>query len=74
MHTQEESAASYKLASSETAAILCFGCKEEEEGSALSWEELQRIETTRREILERVELPFGRILLYWNGTCLRALV
>lgn len=35
--------------------------------------ELQQIEFQRREILQCVELPFWRILTFWNGTCLKAL-
>ncbi|KAL3924700.1 MAG: hypothetical protein SGILL_000887 [Bacillariaceae sp.] len=38
-----------------------------------SYEDLQRIELQRREILQCVELPFWRILTFWNGTCLKAL-
>jgi len=38
-----------------------------------TWEKLQELEEKRREILGRAELPFWRILLSWNGTCLRAL-
>lgn len=38
-----------------------------------SWIELNRLEQRRRAILKRVELPFRRIIFYWDGTCLRAL-
>lgn len=38
-----------------------------------NWDELKEIEKTRREILRRVELPFCKILMYWSGTCLKAL-
>lgn len=38
-----------------------------------SWDELQDIEDLRRKILQRVELPFWRILGFWSGTSLRAL-
>jgi predicted membrane chloride channel (bestrophin family) len=38
------------------------------------WEELQRIEKTRRSILLWVEEPFWKTLTHWNGTVLRFLV
>lgn len=38
-----------------------------------SWEKLKEIEQRRRAILKRTELPFWRILSYWDGTCLNAL-
>ena len=41
--------------------------------STYTWENLQLIETKRREILQRVDQPFWRILQYWEGTCLRVL-
>lgn len=44
------------------------------EDPAYSWEELKYIEGRRRAILERVELPFWKILGYWDGTCLKVLV
>ena len=39
-----------------------------------SWDELRAIEARRRAILKRVEMPFWRILGYWDGTCLKVLV
>jgi len=50
----------------------CFCLKSEIEKQP-NWDELKEIEKTRREILRRVELPFCQILLYWSGTCLKAL-
>lgn len=44
-----------------------------QEKQEYSWQELQRIELDRRAILKRVELPFWKILSYWNGTCLGVL-
>jgi predicted membrane chloride channel (bestrophin family) len=38
-----------------------------------TWEELQAIESRRRAILKQTELPFWKILTFWDGTCLRAL-
>jgi predicted membrane chloride channel (bestrophin family) len=38
-----------------------------------TWEELQSLEAQRRSILRRSELPFWKILGFWDGTCLRAL-
>jgi len=38
-----------------------------------TWTELQAIEAKRRNILERAELPYWRILTYMEGTCLKAL-
>lgn len=38
------------------------------------WKELQDIERRRRKILKRSELPFWRILGYFEGTCLKAMV
>jgi hypothetical protein len=38
-----------------------------------TWEELQSLEAQRRSILRRSELPFLKILSFWDGTCLRAL-
>lgn len=43
------------------------------EKQQLTWEELNELERRRRNILTRVELPFWRILTYYDGTCLRAL-
>jgi hypothetical protein len=40
----------------------------------LSWDELCTIEKRRRNILKRTELPFFRILFFWDGTVLRLLV
>lgn len=42
-------------------------------GPQRNWEELKVIEKKRREILRRSELPLVRILLFWDGTCLRVL-
>jgi predicted membrane chloride channel (bestrophin family) len=39
-----------------------------------TWEELHAIESLRRDILKRTELPVWKILTFWDGTCLRALV
>jgi hypothetical protein len=41
--------------------------------SRYTWAELNHLEQRRRAILKRVELPFRRIIFYWDGTCLRAL-
>jgi Bestrophin, RFP-TM, chloride channel len=38
------------------------------------FQELQDVETLRRKILKRTELPFWRILGYFEGTCLRAMM
>jgi uncharacterized membrane protein YbhN (UPF0104 family) len=40
---------------------------------AYTWKELQTIEKRRRAILLRTELPSWRILMFWDGTCLRVL-
>lgn len=40
----------------------------------LSWDELCAIEKRRRSVLKRTELPFFRILFFWDGTVLRLLV
>lgn len=45
-----------------------------DEGEPPSWLEIQAIETRRRAILKRVELPFWKVLGYWDGTCLKVLV
>jgi hypothetical protein len=39
----------------------------------LPWSELKSIEARRRDILKRSELPFYKILFFWDGTCLKAL-
>lgn len=39
----------------------------------VSWRELQSIESRRRAILKRSELPFYKILSFWDGTCLKAI-
>lgn len=39
-----------------------------------SWSELQEIEVRRRAILRRVDMPFWRILFFWDGTCLKVMV
>ena len=36
----------------------------------LSWDELCAIEKRRRNVLKRTELPFFRILFFWDGTVL----
>lgn len=38
-----------------------------------TWEELKTIEKRRRAILKRANLPFFRMLLFWDGTVLKAL-
>ena len=38
-----------------------------------SFQELQAIESRRRQILHRSDLPYWRILMFIDGTCLRAL-
>lgn len=38
-----------------------------------TWEELKDIEARRRDILRRAELPFYRMLTYYDGTCLSIL-
>lgn len=40
----------------------------------LTYEELRAIEGRRRAILKRSQLPFYRILTFWDGTVLRTLV
>ena len=45
-----------------------------EQDSKPTWHELTALEGRRREVLKRIEMPFGRILSHWSGTCLRALV
>eukprot|EP00547_Thalassionema_nitzschioides_P002190 CAMPEP_0194213620 /NCGR_PEP_ID=MMETSP0156-20130528/14343_1 /TAXON_ID=33649 /ORGANISM="Thalassionema nitzschioides, Strain L26-B" /LENGTH=429 /DNA_ID=CAMNT_0038941693 /DNA_START=29 /DNA_END=1318 /DNA_ORIENTATION=- len=40
---------------------------------ALTWKQLNGIENARREVMDRAELPFLKMLSYWSGTCLRAL-
>eukprot|EP00584_Thalassiosira_punctigera_P007426 CAMPEP_0172541766 /NCGR_PEP_ID=MMETSP1067-20121228/12536_1 /TAXON_ID=265564 ORGANISM="Thalassiosira punctigera, Strain Tpunct2005C2" /NCGR_SAMPLE_ID=MMETSP1067 /ASSEMBLY_ACC=CAM_ASM_000444 /LENGTH=384 /DNA_ID=CAMNT_0013327879 /DNA_START=121 /DNA_END=1272 /DNA_ORIENTATION=+ len=37
-----------------------------------TWEDLNTLERKRRDILRRLELPFSRILTYYDGTCLMA--
>lgn len=44
------------------------------DGEPHTWKELKEIESRRRAILKRVEMPFWRILGYWDGTCLKVLV
>lgn len=39
----------------------------------LSWQELKDIERRRRAILRRTDLPFYRILTFWDGTTLQVL-
>ena len=74
--TRTQSEDSYELFSGSTDGIKklndlsCLGPDE----IAPTWEELDALETERREILKRVELPFWKILGYWTGTCLRALL
>lgn len=43
------------------------------DGDSYTWQELQALETRRRTILRRTELPFWRILGSWDGTCLKVL-
>lgn len=52
-----------------------FGCIGPKigENEVDSWEQLQEVEDRRRDILTRAELPFWRVLLFLDGTCLRAL-
>lgn len=38
------------------------------------FEELKKVEKRRRQILKRTELPFWRILCYFEGTCLKAML
>ena len=38
-----------------------------------TWERLNEIEAHRRNILKRTNLPFLKILGFWDGTCLQAL-
>ena len=44
------------------------------DGESHTWQDLQDLETRRRTILRRTELPFWRILGSWDGTCLKVLV
>ena len=39
-----------------------------------TWAELETIEERRRAILKRVDMPFWRILGFWDGTCLKVMV
>mmetsp|Transcript_2869 Transcript_2869/g.6752 ORF Transcript_2869/g.6752 Transcript_2869/m.6752 type:complete len:409 (+) Transcript_2869:43-1269(+) len=41
--------------------------------SGMTWEKLNKIEKERLRILDKVELPFQRVLMSWNGTCLHAI-
>jgi Bestrophin, RFP-TM, chloride channel len=54
---------------------MSFGCIGPQigENAVDSWAQLKEVEDRRRDILRRVELPFWRILLFLDGTCLRAL-
>lgn len=42
-------------------------------GGHADWKKLQDIEKRRRAILKRHDVPFFRMLLYWDGTVLQAL-
>jgi len=44
-----------------------------QEKQSYTWQELQQIEVQRRAILQRVELPFWKILTFIDGTCLGVL-
>ena len=44
-----------------------------QEKQSYTWHELQKIEVQRRNILQRVELPFWKILTFIDGTCLGVL-
>ena len=46
---------------------------QQEEKQNYTWKELNEIEYRRRAILKRVELPLWKILLSWDGTCLKVL-
>ena len=46
----------------------------QDDPNQMKWKELEAIEIRRRNILKKVENPIWRILLSWDGTCLRALV
>lgn len=69
----------YKLSLSNSGDDMTLGdsmllnCAEEPQVTKHPWEELEQIERTRRALLKRAELPFWRILAFWNGTCLKAL-
>lgn len=54
---------------------MSFGCLGPRVGESEvdSWDELQQIEYRRRDILQRVELPFWRVITFVDGTCLKAL-
>mmetsp|Transcript_10223 Transcript_10223/g.20479 ORF Transcript_10223/g.20479 Transcript_10223/m.20479 type:complete len:114 (+) Transcript_10223:363-704(+) len=39
----------------------------------ITWEQICDVEKRRRAILRRTELPFWRMLFFWDGTVLQAL-
>lgn len=57
----------------EDAKTFSFEKEKKRDKTPYSWQELNYLEQRRRAILKRVELPFWRVLLFWDGTCLRAL-
>jgi len=57
----------------EETRTFSFDKEKHREKDRYSWAQLNRLEQRRRAILKRVELPFRRILFFWDGTCLRAL-
>ncbi|CAB9509024.1 expressed unknown protein [Seminavis robusta] len=71
----EEQHPEYKLTDGDMKfdSYSCMGPEFGGDERNVPWKELERVETERREILKRVELPFWRILCYWSGTCLKAL-
>jgi predicted membrane chloride channel (bestrophin family) len=75
LHRRRTAATSATTSTSSTsnmnASTTPRGSNSNSQNKELSWEELQRIERRRRAILRRSELPYFKILLSVEGTCLR---
>jgi len=71
----EDKATSYNLSTfSDDSIIQTLGCKVTKSTDLPpTYQQLEEIEVQRREVLRGGERPFWRIVLSWNGTCLRAL-
>ena len=53
--------------------VISTSTRQKRHRDKYTWEYLLKIENRRRAILKRGELPFWKILSYWDGTCLRAM-
>ena len=50
-------------------SVLGFSSNQE-----MTWDELRELESVRRNLLTKAELPIWRILGHWTGTCLQQLL